>query len=87
MTKNEKKIAENIIGMVEEIKKGITNAVLKYSSTEACQIDLYAAMIMATADFIATYCETTGLSNAEAIKRFTQELPKLVANSSTHECN
>ena len=87
MTKSEKKTAENIIGMVEEIKKGIVNAVQKYSSTEACGIDLYTAMMIATADFIATYCETTGLSKAEATKRFTQELPSLVANHRTHEGN
>lgn len=87
MTKSEKKTAENIIGMVEEIKKGIENSVQKYSSTEACSIDLYLAMMLATADFISAYCEATGLSKAEAIKRFTQELPKLVANSSTHEGN
>jgi hypothetical protein len=87
MTKNEKKIAENIIGMVEEIKKGIVNAVQKYSSTEALGIDLYTAMMLATADFIATYCETTGLSKVEATKRFTQELPKLVAQATTNDGN
>lgn len=87
MTKNEKKTAENIIGMVEEIKKGIMNAIKKYSSTEACGFDIYAAIMIATADFIAAYCEITGLSKVEAIKRFTQELPKLVADSSNHEYN
>ena len=87
MTKSEKKTAENIIGMVEEIKNGIVNAVQKYSSTEACGIDLYAAMMIATADFIAIYCETTGLSKAEATNRFTQELPSLVTNPRTHEGN
>ena len=87
MTNSEKNIAENIIGMVEEIKKGIVNAVQKYSSTEACGIDLYTAMMLATADFITTYCESTGISKAEATKRFTQELPSLVANHRTHDGN
>ena len=87
MKNSEKKTADNTIGMVEEIKKGIVNAVQKYSSTEACGIDLYTAMMIATADFIATYCETTGLSKTEATKRFTQVLPSLVANHRTHEGN
>lgn len=80
MTNKEKQEAENICGMIEEIKKGIVNAVKKCSQTEASAIDLYTAMMMATADFISAYCESTGLPKVEATKRFTQELPSLVAD-------
>lgn len=59
MTNKEKQEAENICGMIEEIKKGIVNAAKKCSQTEASAADLYTAMMMATADFISAYSKST----------------------------
>ncbi len=77
----EKETGENVLGMVEEMKRGLVSAVKKYSPTDADGIDLFAAVVIFTAQFMESYCDATGLPRIVAMARFTETLGKALAGA------